>query len=133
MLDADFFAIALPRFVQGLGLGLCFVPLAASTYVNIPKEKMGNASGIFNLIRNLGGSFSVAAATTLLSQRSQLHQTLLAENIIPFNPALREYTQHLVSKKRCMEPFIDNHARSWWESRFPWIPAPPPKTCEGDN
>ncbi len=96
-LDADFPAIALPRFIQGFGLGLFFVPLAASTYVNIPKEEMGNASGIFNLLRNLGGSFGIATATTLVSQRSQLHQTFLTENITPFSPALREYSQHLLA------------------------------------
>ena len=95
-LNADFFAIAMPRLVQGFGLGLFFVPLAAATYVNIPKEQMGNASGIFNLIRNLGGSFGVAAATTLLSQRSQLHQNFLVENITPYSTALREYGQHLL-------------------------------------
>ena len=95
-LGADFLAIALPRLVQGFGLGLFFVPLAAATYINIPKEQMGNASGIFNLIRNLGGSFGVAVATTLLSQRSQLHQNFLVENITPFSAALREYGQHLL-------------------------------------
>lgn len=95
-LNADFLAIAWPRLVQGFGLGLFFVPLAAATYVNIPKEQMGNASGIFNLIRNLGGSFGVAAATTLLSQRSQVHQTFLVENITPFSPPLREYGQYFL-------------------------------------
>ncbi len=95
-LDADFLAIALPRFLQGFGLGLFFVPLAASTYVNIPREEMGNASGIFNLLRNLGGSFGIATATTLVSQRSQLHQTFLTEKITPYSPALREYGQHLL-------------------------------------
>jgi len=95
-LDADFLAIALPRFLQGFGLGLFFVPLAASTYVNIPREEMGNASGIFNLLRNLGGSFGIAAATTLVSQRSQLHQTFLTEKITPYSSALREYGQHLL-------------------------------------
>ncbi|MDQ1333052.1 MAG: transporter, family, multidrug resistance protein [Thermodesulfobacteriota bacterium] len=95
-LDADFSSIALPRFLQGFGLGLFFVPLAASTYVNIPREQMGNASGIFNLLRNLGGSFGVAVATTLLSQRSQLHQTFLTERVTPYSPSLREYGQHLL-------------------------------------
>jgi MFS transporter, DHA2 family, multidrug resistance protein len=94
-LGADFSAIAVPRFVQGFGLGLFFVPLAASTYVNITREEMGNASGIFNLLRNLGGSFGVAVATTLLSQRAQLHQTFLTERVTPYSPALREYGQHL--------------------------------------
>ncbi len=56
---------------------------------------MGNASGIFNLLRNLGGSFGVAVSATLLSQRSQLHQNFLVEHVTPFNPALREYAAQL--------------------------------------
>ncbi len=95
-LQADFFSIAWPRVVQGFGMGLFFVPLAASTYVNIPKEQMGNASGVFNLLRNLGGSFGVAVSATLLSQRSQLHQSFLVENVTPFNPALRDYAARLL-------------------------------------
>ena len=94
-LQANFSFIAWPRIVQGFGLGLFFVPLAASTYVNVPREEMGNASGVFNLLRNLGGSFGVAFSATLLSQRSQLHQTFLVEHITPFNPNLHAYLDHL--------------------------------------
>jgi DHA2 family multidrug resistance protein len=95
-LQADFPSIALPRFVQGFGLGLFFVPLAASTYVNIPRQEMGNASGIFNLLRNLGGSFGVAASSTLLAQRSQLHQNFLVERITPFNPSFQSFAERLL-------------------------------------
>jgi MFS transporter, DHA2 family, multidrug resistance protein len=94
-LQADFMSIAWPRIIQGFGLGLFFVPLSASTYVNIPREEMGNASGIFNLLRNLGGSFGVAFSATLLAQRSQLHQNFLIENVTPFSPELRSYLQQL--------------------------------------
>lgn len=95
-LEADFFSISVPRFVQGFGIGLFFVPLAASTYVNVPREEMGNASGVFNLVRNLGGSFGVAVSSTLLSQRSQFHQNFLVEHITPYNPSLREYAGRLM-------------------------------------
>jgi DHA2 family multidrug resistance protein len=95
-LDAGFFQIAYPRFMQGFGMGLFFVPLAAATYMNIPREEMGNASGIFNLLRNLGGSFGVAASTTILSQRAQVHQTFLVENITPFNESLRAYANRIL-------------------------------------
>lgn len=88
-LQADFYAIALPRFIQGFGIGLFFVPLASSAYVNVPKEEMGNASGIFNLLRNLGGSFGVAVSATLVSQRAQFHQNFLVEHVTPFSPSLR--------------------------------------------
>ncbi len=89
-LDADFYAIAVPRFIQGFGLGMFFVPLSAAAYVHITNEQMGNASGIFNLVRNLGGSFGVAFSTTILSQRAQFHQTMISERINPYNPAFQE-------------------------------------------
>lgn len=95
-LQTDFWSITFPRFLQGFGLGLFFVPLGASTYINIRKEDMGNASGIFNLLRNLGGSFGVAVSTTLLSQRSQLHQNFLVEHITPYSDTLRQYAQQMV-------------------------------------
>jgi DHA2 family multidrug resistance protein len=88
-LEGNFFSIALPRMVQGLGLGAFFVPLSAAAFVNVPVERMGNASGVFNLVRNLGGSFGVAFTTTVLSQRSQVHQTFLSEHITPYNPAFQ--------------------------------------------
>ncbi|WP_333652236.1 hypothetical protein [Dissulfurispira sp.] len=53
----------------------------------IKKEDMGNATAIFNLLRNLGGSFGVAFVTTILSRRAQLHQFHLAEHLTPFDTA----------------------------------------------
>ncbi len=96
-LQGDFFSIALPRLIQGFGLGMFFVPLAAATYVNVPVEQMGNASGVFNLLRNLGGSFGVAFATTLISQRTQVHQTFLSEHITPYNPAFQQAYQRTLN------------------------------------
>jgi DHA2 family multidrug resistance protein len=46
---------------------------------------MGNATGIFNLLRNLGGSFGVAIVTTMLARRAQFHQVHLIEHLAPFN------------------------------------------------
>ena len=88
-LQGDFISIALPRFVQGIGLGMFFVPLSTAAFVNISMEKMGNATGVFSLVRNLGGSFGVAFATTVLSQRTQVHQTFLSEHITPYNHAFQ--------------------------------------------
>lgn len=94
-LQADFISIAIPRVVQSLGLGLFFVPLAAASFVNIPKEEMGNATGVFNLLRNLGGSFGTATAVTLLSQRAQLHQTHLVEHFTPYNKIFQSWSYKL--------------------------------------
>lgn len=95
-LEADFNAVVWPRVVQAVGMALFFVPLAAATYVNVRKEDMGNATGIFNLLRNLGGSIGVAFATTILSQRSQFHQTSLVGHLTPFNPAFQIRMQQLL-------------------------------------
>jgi DHA2 family multidrug resistance protein len=48
---------------------------------SIPKEKMGNATSIFNLMRNIGGSLGIAIMTTFLSRRTQFHQSRLAAHI----------------------------------------------------
>lgn len=90
-LDGSFMTFTWPRVVQAVGMGLFFVPLSAATYVGIPREEMGNASGIFNLLRNLGGSFGVAFSTTVLAQRSQVHQSFLVENITPYNKAFQVF------------------------------------------
>ena len=74
-----------------IGIGLFFVPLSAATFVNISKERTGNASGIFNLMRNLGGSFGVAFATTMLARHTQLHQNNLIGHISPYHPAFQFY------------------------------------------
>jgi DHA2 family multidrug resistance protein len=103
-LEAGFFAIAWPRMIQGFGLGLFFVPLAAATFVNIPKDQTGNAAGIFNLLRNLGGSFGIAFSTTILAQRAQLHQAFLVENITPYKPAFQIHFQQMLQWLRTYHP-----------------------------
>jgi DHA2 family multidrug resistance protein len=86
---ADFQAIVWPRFVFGIGMGLLFIPLNTLTMSAIRKEEMGNAASVFNLLRNLGGSFGVAFVTTLLARRAQFHQSHLVEHLTPFDRNLQ--------------------------------------------
>ena len=51
---------------------------------------MGNATGLFNMLRNIGGSVGIAMATTALIRRADLHQTYLAEHFAPSAPALQQ-------------------------------------------
>jgi DHA2 family multidrug resistance protein len=90
-LEASFWAVVWPRVILGAGLGLFFVPLATATFATISNEDMGNASGIFNLLRNIGGSFGVAFGTTVLARRSQMHQSILVEHITPYSLTFQEY------------------------------------------
>jgi MFS transporter, DHA2 family, multidrug resistance protein len=93
--DISFFHAWFPRFVQGFGLGATFVSLTTLTMARISQENMGNATGMFNLMRNLGGSFGIAAATTLLYRRSQFHQSHLVEHLTPFSLPFNEWQQRL--------------------------------------
>jgi DHA2 family multidrug resistance protein len=82
---ADFDTVIWPRIVLGVGMGFLFIPLTTMTMSGIRKEEMANASAIYNLLRNLGGSFGVAFVTTMIARRSQFHQTLLVEHLTPFD------------------------------------------------
>ncbi|MEW6740053.1 MAG: DHA2 family efflux MFS transporter permease subunit [Nitrospirota bacterium] len=84
-LYADFDTVIWPRIVLGIGMGFFFIPLTTLTMSGIKKEDMGNASAIYNLLRNLGGSFGVAFVTTMLSRRAQFHQFRLVEHLTPFD------------------------------------------------
>ncbi len=84
-LNADFYTILWPRAVLGLGMGFLFIPLTTMTMANINKEDMSNATAIYNLLRNLGGSFGVAYVTTMLARGSQIHQALMVGHLTPFD------------------------------------------------
>jgi MFS transporter, DHA2 family, multidrug resistance protein len=84
-LQVDFAAVVWPRVVLGLGLAFCFVPLATITFSNVPKAAMGNATGIYNLMRNIGGSVGIALSTTMIARRTQYHQSVLAGHVTAYN------------------------------------------------
>ncbi len=100
-----------PRFIQGFGLGTTFVSLTTLTMSRISQEKMGNATGIFNLMRNLGGSFGIATATTLLSRRSQFHQSRLVEHLTPLSLPFTDWQQRVWQ----LMPDLGHNWR-WWEA-----------------
>jgi len=92
-LQAGYWDIFWPQFIQGASLALLFVPLTTATMDPIPKEEMGNATSMFNLMRNLGGSFGIASATTFLFRREQFHTNLLAARVTQFNPQTQIMTR----------------------------------------
>lgn len=94
-LQTDFRAIMLPNLIQGMGVVFLFVPLTTATMAYISNEKMGMASGLFNLMRNMGGSAGIAFVNTVLSRRMQLHHARLAENITPYSMPSQQLLQSL--------------------------------------
>lgn len=93
-LNADFNTVLWPRIVLGAGMGFLFIPLTTLTLSTIKKEDMGNATAIYNLLRNLGGSFGVAFVTTVLARRAQFHQAHLVEHLTPYDSPFQSALQH---------------------------------------
>jgi MFS transporter, DHA2 family, multidrug resistance protein len=74
--------------INGFASGFIFVPLTTLTMGRLRKEEIGNAAGIYNLMRNIGGSIGIASVTTLLERGSQTHQGYLAANVTAGTPAV---------------------------------------------
>jgi DHA2 family multidrug resistance protein len=79
-------AVVLPNILNGFATGLIFVPLTTMTMGHLRKQEIGNASGIYNLMRNLGGGIGIASVTALLQRGAQTHQNYLAANVTAANP-----------------------------------------------
>jgi DHA2 family multidrug resistance protein len=80
-LTVGYWDIFWPQFIQGIALGLMFVPLTTITMDRISREHMGNATSLFNLVRNLGGSIGIAVVETRLANARQFHTNVLAGHI----------------------------------------------------
>ena len=91
-LDIDYHSAMMARVWQSAGLAFLFVPINTMAFATVPKEKMGSATGLINLARNIGGSSGIAIVTTILARRAQFHQHRLVGDFTPFSPY---YTQAL--------------------------------------
>jgi DHA2 family multidrug resistance protein len=94
-LNAGYWDIFWPQVLQGFGMGCMFIPLAATSMAAISKQRMGNATSIYNLMRNIGGSFGIASMTTLLARRNQFHQNQLISHLTPSDLETRAMLQGL--------------------------------------
>jgi MFS transporter, DHA2 family, multidrug resistance protein len=71
--------------IQGLGLGLVFVPISTIAYSTLPMTARTEAAGIFSLMRNIGSSVGISIVMTLLSRGTQINHAELAERVTPFD------------------------------------------------
>jgi DHA2 family multidrug resistance protein len=88
-LQIGYWDIFWPQFFQGLSMGLIFVPLTTITMSRIPKEELGNATSIFNLMRNLGGSVGIATIATMLNRSTQMQYNILGAHVSAFDARTR--------------------------------------------
>jgi DHA2 family multidrug resistance protein len=96
-LGMDYWALAFPRLVQGFAVGFIFVPLSTLTLATIRRDKLVNATAIYGVMRNVGGSVGIALVTTLLAQRSQFHQATLVGHVNVWDAETQARLSHWAS------------------------------------
>jgi DHA2 family multidrug resistance protein len=94
-LDVGFWNFWWPLMLQGAGLGLIFVPLTTVTNDPIPKERMGNATSIFNLMRNIGASIGISMVATMQVRKQQVHTSILAQHITSTSPQAEQMIKRM--------------------------------------
>jgi MFS transporter, DHA2 family, multidrug resistance protein len=94
-LDISPTTLLVPIMVTGFALSFVFVPISAMATATVKNEEMGNATGIFNLLRNIGGSIGISMAQTTLIRRSAYHQTQIVAAIPRASNVYENMTQRL--------------------------------------
>jgi MFS transporter, DHA2 family, multidrug resistance protein len=95
-MNAGYWDFFWPQFLQGISMSMVFVPMTTIAMDAIPRPEMGNATSIFNLMRNIGGSIGIATAATLLERYRQIHTNILGTHVTPYSPK----TQMLMDQMR---------------------------------
>ena len=87
-------SVIFPSVLNGIAISFIFVPLTTTTMGYLAQNQIGNASGLYNLMRNLGGSMGIAFVTTMLARGAQKHQALMVAHMTSTDPA---FTQQLAA------------------------------------
>ena len=87
--DVSFWTIQWIGAIQGFGLGLVFVPTNTLTFATLPPEQRTEATGVFNLVRNIGSSIGVSIVISQLIRNTQINHEEIAGRIQPFGDSMR--------------------------------------------
>jgi DHA2 family multidrug resistance protein len=94
-----------PSILNGIAISFIFVPLTTATMSQLGQQQIANASGLYNLMRNLGGSIGIAFVTTMLARGAQAHQALMVGHLTPTDPA---FAQRFASAKHLLGHHTDS-------------------------
>jgi len=131
-LDVDRYNIIMSGTVQGLGIGLVFIPLNATAFATLPPDLRTDGSSLLNLTRNVGSSVGISVAMTLLARNTQKVHSALAEHVTPSMSsmfdisALAQYAGYsdagmamanaMVTRQAAMVAYIDDFYLMMWLS-----------------
>jgi DHA2 family multidrug resistance protein len=94
-LDVPEHLIVTSGVIQGLGLGLVFVPISTVAYSTLPMSQRTEAAGIFSLMRNIGSSVGISIVMTLLSRNTQINHAEIASRLTPYGDNAQQLQQML--------------------------------------
>jgi MFS transporter, DHA2 family, multidrug resistance protein len=100
---AGYWDIFWPRAFQGFALGFLFVPLTTLTLSGLPRHEIANASGLFTLIRQIGGSLGIAILATLLERQTDMAQSVLASGVTMASPVVRGFLSNPATHAQALQ------------------------------
>jgi DHA2 family multidrug resistance protein len=112
-LEISMRSIVWPQIIAGFAMGFVFVPLTVMATGRLSNEQMGNATGIFNLMRNVGGSFGIAIVTTMLARGSQAHQAAMVSHLTPYDPAFQQRLSGIISSMASRSDLMTASAQAY--------------------
>jgi len=90
-LDIAMGNIVFVNVLQGFGIAFTIVPLMTMTMAKLRNDQMGTATGLYNLVRNLGGGIGISLATTFLARGTQAQQAMMVSHLTPYDPAYQQW------------------------------------------
>ena len=92
---SEHYQIMIPLYIRGIGMGMIFTPLTSIALSNVPRQKTGQASGLYNIIRQIGGSFGIAFMSSLLARRVLYHSAIYGQVANPQSDIFRQVVRNL--------------------------------------
>lgn len=108
--------IMFPLYLRGLGLGLIFTPISAIALYGIPNRQLAQASGLFNTLRQVGGSFGIAILGTILTARVKFHTQIYGEQLNRTSPVFHNVINHL--KEFAMHAVGSNNVTAFSQAKI---------------
>ena len=102
--QSDFWELFLPQAVRGASLMLCFMPINTLALGTLPQDMLKNASGLYNLMRNLGGAIGLAGFNTMIIERFVLHASRLSEHVTLARPDVAALMDRLTARLSELTP-----------------------------
>ena len=108
--QAGYVELFVPQVVRGVALMFCYLPANLIALGSLPQDKLKNAAGLYNLMRDLGGAIALATIGTVLNDRLHFHWNRLIEDINPARPAVQHFLDMQAGRLDALVPGDAGHA-----------------------